>query len=372
MSIPGSSKAAVLPGYHEPVQVWDIDIPQIEPDGILVKVEACTMCGTDVHISDGDFEEIGLSRVPLVMGHEIIGRVVALGENRKTDSLSRPLAVGDLIAWAYAWCDRCYWCTIAKQPTLCINQRAYGWGPANEHPYLTGGFAEYAYVMPVCKTVKVPPGLDPRIAASACCAFRTVIHAYEAIDRILTSDTVVIQGSGPVGLYALAYAIQSGAGRTIVIGAPDQRLDLAKAWGADHVLSVERTDAAQRRAFIQDLTDGRGADIGVECSGVAAAFEEGMDFIRMGGRYLIVGQADRRLSQIRGTHFNLRQMTVAGTVSADISQYWRALQFLADHGDKFDFGALLGNTYGLAQVNEALDAMRTARETKPVIVPSAT
>jgi L-iditol 2-dehydrogenase len=368
---PDQSRAAVLPGYGQPVEVWDINVPKLEPGALLVQVAACTMCGTDVHIADGDFEEIGSSRVPLVLGHEIVGRIVALGEGRATDSLNRPLAKGDLIAWAYGWCDRCYWCTIAKQPTLCENQRMYGWGPADEHPYLTGGYAEFCYVMPICKTVKVPDELEARVAASATCALRTIIHAYEEIGTIRPTDTIVIQGSGPVGLYGLAYAIQMGARQTVCIGAPDSRLVIAASWGANLVLDVTATTVAERREAVREITDGRGADIAVECSGAAAAFEEGLDLVRTGGRYLIVGASEPRPSQIYATHFNTRQLTVVGTVSADVSHYYRALQFLVDHRDRFDFPVMLGHEYRLDQVNDALDSMRTAREAKPVILPPA-
>lgn len=366
---PTKSRAAVLPAYRQPLEVWEIDVPRLEPEAILVRVEACTMCGTDVHMADGDFEAIGSSHVPLVMGHEIIGRVVALGERRKTDSLNAPLAEGDLIAWAYGWCGRCYWCTVAKQPTLCENMRMYGWGPADEHPYLTGGYAEYCYVMPICKTVKVPAGLDPAVAASATCAFRTMIHAYEEAGPIRPSDTIVVQGSGPVGLYAVAYALQMGARQVICIGAPASRLAIASEWGAHLVLDIQDMSLEERRAHVLELTDGRGADLVVECSGVTAAFEEGMDLVRRGGRYLIVGQAERRRASIDATYINLRQISLVGTVSADISHYYRALQFLADHGGRFDFSMVLGNRYRIDEVNDALAAMRAAREPKPVILP---
>jgi threonine dehydrogenase-like Zn-dependent dehydrogenase len=136
------------------------------------------------------------------------------------------------------------------------------------------------------------------------------------------------------------------------------------------VLDVFSTSVEERREAVLELTDGRGADLVVECSGRAAAFEEGIDLIRLGGKYLVVGAAERKPSPIRATLFNQRQLTILGTISADVSHYYRALQFLADHGDRFDFGALLGNTYGLDQVNDALASMRAAREPKPVIVPN--
>jgi threonine dehydrogenase-like Zn-dependent dehydrogenase len=247
----------------------------------------------------------------------------------------------------------------------------YGWGPASEHPFLTGGFSEYAYVMPQCQLLKAPESLDAPVIASSTCAFRTVVHGYERLGRVEPHETVVVQGSGPVGLYAVAYALHSGAGRVICIGAPDARLDVAKRWGADMVLNVEQTTVDERREAIMESTDGRGADVVVECSGVSVALPEGLGLIRRGGRYLVVGQADPRPVSIHGTDFNTRQLTVAGVLSGDIPHYYRALEFLADTQDKFSFGDLIGNRYPLDRVDDALAAMASAKEIKPVIVPTS-
>lgn len=369
MTVPTRTQAAVLVGYEKPLEVRSLPIPEPEPKAAIVRVEASTMCGTDVHIWRGEYAKAGLSKLPLVPGHEIVGRIAALGSERKVDALNRQLAEGDLVAWSYAWCGTCYWCTIAKQPTACENARMYGWGPADQSPYITGGFSQYAYIMPPCSIVKVPEGLDPAVAASATCAFRTIIHGYEKIGRIETTDTVVIQGSGPVGLYALAYAVQSGARQTIMIGAPAARLDIASRWGADLTFDVLRTDSADRREQVLDLTDGRGADLVVECSGANAAFVEGMDLLRRGGRYLVIGASEPRPVEIHPTYFNIRQLTVAGTMSGDVSHYYKALTFLRDHQDRFSFGELLGARYPLDRVGEALDQMESMREIKPVILP---
>ena len=369
MTRPTETTAAVLVEYDKPLEVRTLPIPDPEPMAAIVRVEASTMCGTDVHIFHGDYASAGLSKLPLVPGHEIVGRIVALGSERKVDALNRPLAEGDLVSWAYAWCGTCYWCTIAKQPTACENARMYGWGPADRPPYITGGYSEYAYIMPQCSIVKVPEGLDPAVAASATCAFRTIIHGYEKIGRMETTDTVVIQGSGPVGLYALAYAIQSGARQTVMVGAPSTRLDIARRWGADVLFDVQTSSVADRREQILGLTEGRGADLVVECSGVGAAFVEGMDMLRRGGRYLVLGASDPKPVLVHPTYFNLRQLTVAGTMSGDVSHYYRALSFLNDHKDRFSFEDLLGSRYSLDQVGDALDAMESMREMKPVILP---
>ena len=158
--------------------------------------------------------------------------------------------------------------------------------------------------------------------------------------------------------------------RVICIGAPADRLEIAARWGADSTLDFLATTGEERAQAVRDLSEGRGADLVVECSGAAAAFEEGFDLVRRGGRYLILGQADPRPSRIHATNINLRQLTVLGTISADVSHYRRAVTFIDDNAGRFDFEALLGTSYHLDQVNDALEAMRGAVEPKPVIVPA--
>jgi len=369
MSYPKTSAAAVLTKYNEPVEVHEVAIPELEPDAILVRVEVSTVCGTDVHIYEGDFQHV-FSKLPLIMGHEIVGRIAALGRNRRRDATGQALHEGDLVAWSYAWCGTCYYCNVVKQPTLCRDARMYGYGPLTEPPHLTGGFAEYCYILPRCGVVKVPDKLDPATAASGTCALRTVVHGYEKIGALSAYDTVLIQGSGPIGLYALAYAVQAGVARVICIGAPWSRLAIARKWGANDLFSIEETSAEQRREAILKLTDGRGADLVIECSGFGIALAEGIELVRPGGRYLVIGQSDPRPAQIRGTYLNHRQLTVMGVNSAEIGHYYKALKFLSDHQDRFSFADLLGQRYSLSHVNEALCAMKEMRETKPIIVPS--
>jgi D-arabinose 1-dehydrogenase-like Zn-dependent alcohol dehydrogenase len=367
VTYPKKTLAAVLTAYQQPVEVQELDVPALEAGAALVAVEASTMCGTDVHIAKGQLS--AFSRLPAVLGHEIVGRVVALGKERTRDALDVPLAEGDRVVWSYAWCGHCFWCTTARQPTLCANARMYGWGPTTTFPHLTGGWTEYSYVMPQCKMLKVPEDIETPVVASATCAFRSVMHGYERIGPIEPMETVVIQGSGPVGLYALAYAVQAGARQVLCIGAPQERLAVATGWGASRVFDVTTTDREERRDLIMDLTESRGADLVVECSGVGAALSEGFDLVRKGGRYLVIGQADPTPVSLRGTDFNLRQVTVAGNLSGDIPHYYRAVRFLADFGDRFRFADLIGRDYGLAEVNDAIAAMSQMREIKPVILP---
>ena len=176
--LPKTSRAAVLTAPRQRVEIREIEILPPEPGAIVVQVEAATVCGTDVHIWEGDLQP----EWPVGLGHEMVGRVAALGEGVVRDASDEPLAVGDRIVWAYPWCGKCYYCAIARQPTLCPNARMNGWRSAEKYPFLCGGFADYCYILPECRPVKVPDEVESRVAASATCALRTVVHGFERLE----------------------------------------------------------------------------------------------------------------------------------------------------------------------------------------------
>jgi threonine dehydrogenase-like Zn-dependent dehydrogenase len=351
------------------VELRELPLPEPQSGAAIVEVVASTVCGTDVHLQNGDFSHF--ARLPLVLGHEIVGRLVALGQGRTRDVAGRELKEGDLVAWSYAWCGRCYWCVVAKQATLCEQPRMYGWGPADQFPYLTGGFADYCYVLPECGIIKVPDGVDPAVAAAATCSFRTVVHGFERLGGIQPWETVVVQGSGPVGLWSVALAIASGARQVLVIGAPAQRLELARRWGAAATFDIGATTQEQRREEILAKTDGRRPDVVIEASGAGVALAEGLTLVRRGGRYLVIGQGDPRPVEVDGRWINTRQLTLVGVLSGEARHYYWALQFLADNHDRFPFAAMLGSAYALDSVESALSAMRSMQEIKPVVLPHA-
>lgn len=369
-SVPKKSRAAILVDYNHPVEIQEIEILDPEPGAIVAQVEASTICGTDVHIIHGKLKQF--SRVPLVMGHEIVGRIVKMGRGRTKDAADQPLKEGDRIVWAYPWCGKCYYCTIALQPTLCQNTSMYGWGSVSDKPYLTGGFSEFVYVRPECHVVKVPDGVGSQVASSATCAFRTVIHNFEHFGGLGIQDSVVVLGCGPVGLYALALAIVSGAAQVIVVGTPRQRLELAKKWGARHVIDIEEVkDSGERKEMIRKFTDGRGPDVVIECAGPSPAFAQGLEMVRSGGRYLVIGQTDPTPTSIIAHHVNLRQLQIAGALSGAVRHFYKAMQFLNNCRDRFNFEELITNTYPLNRVNEALKSMEELKEIKPVILPNS-
>ena len=161
-----------------------------------------------------------LGRLPLVMGHEGCGRIVELGPGARADAAGAPLAPGDLIVWAHNWCGACYYCAVARQPTLCANTMGYGWGPYGGR--LNGTFSRYLHVAAESRVLRVPGGVSPALASSSTCALRTVMHALDRLPPIRFGHTAVVLGAGPVGLYAAAAATAAGAHQTVPDRGPRQ------------------------------------------------------------------------------------------------------------------------------------------------------
>jgi L-iditol 2-dehydrogenase len=369
MTIPTKSRAAVIAEYNKPYEIREFSIPEVEPGAILVKIEMAGVCGTDVHQLAG---ELGLKpKLPVIPGHEAIGRIVELGEGRTQDCSGAPVAVGDRIMWAHVSCGECRPCKIDNQPNLCVKRFSYGLSYSGAYPYLSGGFAEYAYIIPKADIIKVPEELLNEEVIGVCCAFRTGIAAFERLEGLGIQASVVIQGCGPVGLYATILAAEGGASKVIVVGAPALRLELAKKWGATEVINIEEMpDPAARKKEILKLTDGRGPDIVVEASGVPAAFREGMDMVRRGGRYLVIGQSsmEAEIPIVPGLVMQ-KHLQIIGNASATIGDYYKALKLIQNRRHKYPFADIVTNKYPLERVNEAVSEMKKGQEIKPVIIP---
>ncbi len=362
-SIPKTCKAAVLEEYGKPLQIREVSIPEVEAGAILVKVEMAGICGTDVHQQKGDLTI--KSPLPNIQGHETIGRIVRLGEGRAHDASGEDLKIGDRIMWAHADCGECYWCQIARDPVLCARRSGYGWAPPSA---LRGGFAEYEYITPATNVVKVPEELTEEEAVGVGCAFRSVVAGYERFGKLGLMEDMVIQGAGPIGLYATVVARESGARKIIVVGAPRNRLELAERWGADHVIDIdEHKTAEERKEIILGLTQGRGPENVVEGSGVPAAFNEGLEMIQKGGRYLILGQSSAGLTTVMPSLITSKALTIVGSVSAAVFHFYTALQFIKTHRSKYPFADLVSGKYQLEEINEALANMESGKEIKPVI-----
>lgn len=361
------SRSVLLAGYDSGPTVEELPVGPPVAGGALARIDAATVCGTDVHITDGTFEH--LARLPLVLGHEGTGTVIELGEGLERDALGEPLRPGDRIVWAHNWCGRCYSCAVAKQPTLCENTMGYGWGPY-DGTSINGTFSEHLHVSADSRILRVPEGVSSPLASAATCALRTVMHALDRAGRVRFSDSVVVLGAGPVGVLAAAAATAAGAHRVILIGAPASRLAATAGWELAARIDIDATTPAERIEHVRDLTGGRCADLVLECAGPPNAFTEGIEMLRRGGVLMVVGQAHGQTVPVDTTRLKVRQQTVLTSLSADISHYHDALRFLERHADRLDLeAAVCSDTYTLDRVGEALTTMRAGAEMKPVILP---
>ena len=347
------------------VETNSYELPTPEPGAVLTEVVRANICGSELHIWSGNH--------PLItdgsLGHEALCRVVELGDGVTTDRAGEPIEEGDYIAPAYfITCGRCAYCGRGQFGQCENAYREWSKNPT-EHPHFTGTFATHYYVSPDQYFYRVPESVGDKAAASANCALSQVLFGFDEVG-LSHDDTVVVQGAGGLGLNALAVATESGA-ETIAIDGVEQRLDLARRFGADHTIDMDEYGTVEGRAErVRELTGGLGADVAVEVTGVPDAFSEGIELLRKGGRYLEMGN----IVPGETTDFDPGKMTrksidVVSTMRYDPWYLREALEFLAVHEDDYPFGDLLDADFALDDVQEALRASNDRSVTRGSLVP---
>ncbi|HWO40858.1 MAG TPA: zinc-binding dehydrogenase [Candidatus Eisenbacteria bacterium] len=354
-------RAAVITAHNEPLKIQRVPIPDLNPGALLVRIAASTLCGTDVHRWHGPLG--GGDSLPIITGHEPCGYIERINGER-TDILGSPVKPGDRIVWSYVACGSCYYCSVALQPCICPGRASWGHNRSDRYPYLLGSCAEYMYVPPECLIIKVPDTVSSASAAAAACAYRTVMHGFDRLGAIKSHETVVIQGSGPLGNFATAVARDHGAKQVLVIGAPAARLRVTQRMGADAVLNLDEiTDPKQRRKWVHEHTDGRGADIVIQVANNMAV-PEGLTLLRDGGRYVSIGAGGSAALEVR----TLPQEMTFYTIRSGEPRHWlQAIEFLASRRNTFPFEEMISASYTLDQINEAMQAMASYQVVKPVI-----
>src|SRR6185436_16272745 len=219
---------------------------------------------------------------------------------------------------------------------------------------LFGGWAQAIFMEPGVAMAKLPEAIAFDDYIGGGCGLLTAVHMIERAE-IRLGDSVVVQGTGAVGLSAIALARLAGASRIIAIGAPESRLALARRMGAQVTLDVTATTLEQRRQAILDSTHGEGADVVLEAAGAAAAVPEGLDLARVGGRYVIAGHyTDAGPVSINAHHqINRKHLEIRGCWGSEARHFLRALSVLEAH-PSIPFRDIGARRYGLRELNEAL------------------
>jgi len=366
-------KAAVFFGPGKPFQIREVTLPEIEPDAVVVRVSLANVCGSDLHFWRGD-APLRLPEDGWIFGHEMMGRVAALGRNVKTDSLGRPLKEGDRVAYSYFYpCGRCYVC-LNKEPANCPAKIERPRGPA-EFPHFHGAFAEYYYLRPGGSLFKVPDELADELVSPVNCALSQVIYGLHQAG-LRFGGSVVIQGAGGLGIQAAAVAKDMGATTVIVVDQITGRLELARAFGADHTINLkEVAERKDRVALVRKWTGGVGADVACDFVGFPQVIPEGIEMLRAGGTYLEIGTISRGAKvELEPAMLVWGAKRIVGVIMYDPWVIPRALDFLVRNRARWPFERLVSHKYPLEQINTAFSesewhGRETTTITRAALVP---
>lgn len=364
----GSSEVGWLVYIDGPknIEFREYPVPEPEPHAVVTEVERTNVCGSELHVWRGDH--------PLndcVLGHEAICRVSELGDKVQTDSSGQPISEGDLVAPVYF--QTCHHCEFCRRGEFyrCANDYEHAGKSPDIWPHFHAPWATHYYIYPNQHFYKLPKELEdtPSIAAAANCALSQVKFGLDQTG-IEYGDTVVVQGAGGLGLNATAYANERGA-ETIVIEGVDQRIEQAKEFGAAHVIDFREYETAEARADkVRELTDGTGADVAVEVAGVPEAFNEGIELLRVGGRYLEMGNV-RPGHSVDFDPGKLVRKSIDITTAVEYNPWtlYDSLEFLANTKEDYPYEELLDEEYNLVDVEEALERSESRELTRATLVP---
>jgi len=264
-------KALLLSEYKK-LDIVDLPVPQPGEDELLIRVQACGICGSDVHGYDGS---TGRRLPPIVMGHEAAGIVESVG------SAVGNFRAGDQVTFdSTVSCGTCFYC-LRGQINLCENREVIGVStPAFRR---MGAFAEFV-TLPARIAYHLPESM-PFSHAALIEAVSVAVHAV-SLTPIAPDDTVVVVGAGTIGLLTLQVVLAAGAGTVYVLDVDDSRLELARSLGAKGAFNSRGADVIFQ---ILDLTSGRGADVAMECVGSTAPVKLALDSVRKGGCVTLIG-----------------------------------------------------------------------------------
>jgi threonine dehydrogenase-like Zn-dependent dehydrogenase len=362
-----TARAVVIPAPGHAAEVRELPVPELESDSALLSITLSEVCGTDVHLRAGDLAGVPY---PLIPGHVAVGRLGAI-RGAVHDVHGRALHEGELVTFldVHRTCNACWHCLVAKAATRCPHRRVYGitYGAIDG---LAGGWADLLYLKPGTRIIPLD-GVDAETFMAGGCSLPTALHGVERAD-VAFGDTVLVLGSGPVGLSSIILARMRGAAAVLCVGAPATRLETARAVGAAAVLDFTQHPAAERHDWVLAHTGGRGADVTIEATGAPAAVIDAMRHTRDAGRVAILGQYTDHGDVAFNPHYDLnrKHLDVRGVWGSDFSHFHRAVELLRDPARAEAWSPLLLRRFGLAQADHAVDLVAAGAVVKALIEPA--
>lgn len=332
----------------------EVQVPEINKSELLIKVKACNICGTDIKILKYGYHQIkeGEHRI---LGHEVVGEVVKKGENVSIFNLGDRVAIAPNIG-----CGHCYLC-LAGYNNLCDDYEAFGIN-------LNGGFAEYMKITSKAliggNLIKIPENLS-FLEASINEPFSCVYNAYESL-KTGPIDNVLIIGAGAIGLLHLILSKIAGAKKIIVSDISDDRLKLAKKYGADVTLNPSKVNLKEK---VFSNTKGKGADVIITACSVPSVQEEALDLAAKLGRINFFGGLPEGKDSIlfKSNIVHYRQLNITATTGSTISQFIKSMEILSKK--KFDIRGLITHAFGLKEIEDAFEKAISGEGLKVSIVP---
>lgn len=337
------------------IEVKTYDIPEITDDEVLVKIEGCGVCGTDVH----EYKNDPFGLIPVVLGHEGTGEIIKIGKNVTKDMVGKPLRVGDKVVTSVTLAGSDEFTTLKpERANLSSKAEVYGLLPDDEYRF-NGWFGDYIILRKNSSIFNVSDmGLDERILIEPAAV---AVHAVERAKttQLLRFDSkVLIQGCGPIGLLVLTVLRTMGIQNIIAIDGDDQRLGYAKDLGADYTFNFKNyKDFETMCDAVHQVTDG-GVDFAFQCTGVPSAAGNIYKFIRRGGGLCEVGFFVDNGNATINPHWDFcqKEITVVGSWTYTFKDYVTTLDFLRRaKGIGLPVEKLITHKFSLDELNEAME-----------------
>ena len=351
--------------------------PELKKNCAIIRMEHSGICGTDKHSFEGFFHQKGGRPIPLpvIQGHENVGVIEEIN-GELLDHDGNILKIGDRVVPApNISCGKCFACRNNRPYYYCDCKLDYGNNiGAGEPPHIFGGWSEYLYILPGSHLFKYPDTLDPKFGT-----FIEPLSVTGCLDKarqwssewepFRSGDTVVILGTGPIGLFHLIKANLMGAGKIISIDPYKYRTSLAQDFGATETITSD--DREEIKDNIKKLTNNVGADLVVDCSGVSEGFTIALELIREGGMVLEVGifSNSHDISINPHSHILEKSARVIGIGGDDISQYYPSIKLLERNIDKLPWQKIISHEFNIDNVHKAMDIAMSDISMKVLLNP---
>lgn len=358
--------AAVYEAPNEPFVLKQFPLRPVRRGEALVRVSMSTICRSDIHSYQGRRP----NPCPGILGHEIIGVIEEIGEDIERDMRGEALKIGDRITWSeYFFDGKCYYREVHDMPQKCQGLRKYGHDLAAEDPHFLGGFAEYCYILPGTWILKLPPDLSDEEATPLNCGVATMAAVTEA-GEIGLGDAVVIQGLGLLGLYGAAMAKARGARCVIGLDAVRDRLEIASKFGVDHAIDISRASAQSAVSQIRTLCPPDGADAVIEVCGIPDVIPQGLQMLRIGGRYVLAGLVNPEANvTIDANMLVKRWITMRGIHNYHPRHLIQALDFVMANRGRFPFKEIVNAKFALKDLDAAFKKAADRTVLRAAIIP---